>query len=1362
MKIHLSQKRVAALLLAVCIFILSFASGLVNADTTEESGEDIFRKDFSAVEGTDELAEDFNAYYYESVESLYQAEPQAVGDLWCKSDDSEKIRAVKNAAASDFKNLTVLTYKNKSYTDFEASMTFQQSWQRFGIMFGTDLGEYAYIGTKSADAASKGGVLVYVEAEGGRVGIGAVTGGRYDAFNRTAGSLTTFVDETGKPNANISAGKMHTLTVSVTGQILTVTVDGLEESKVAITLSEDYFGGYVSLVTNSVGGGFGSISITDRRIPPPDDYSIDFTSLGSIDDINTNFSAYYYSSVAESAHTDRQPVSSLWRMTEQDRITAVTKNNSPNDYTNLTVLTYSAKEYTDFEAAISFEQSWQRFGLMFGTQPGEYAYTGTASNKTESNGGIFVYIEAEGGRVAIGAVTGGRYNAFTRVGTPLSSFLDENGKPGSLISAKTMHTLNIKVVGNEMTVTVDGLEESEMIVTLDGYDGGYLSLVTNTGSGSGGFGAFSVKKLEGETVETDYSTVDFKKLPSLSRIDGDYEAYYLDDAKNSPELAQQKLTDIWKLNNNHVLAANKSREGTDVSNVSVLTYAGKSYTDFELTVKYQQTYNRLGIIFGADKNKYVIDESSGKREITKGTLVYIEAEGVRTAIGDFESGYTNSDKKMYRLSSPELPGFTDDSGSPAENIAAKKTHMLKIVVKDRKAYIFVDNAENYVMYLELSPEYDGGYISIISTATDTVGFEYFSISEKITTPIIVGGFTETESTVHFDFNDMAMPVDTLDAYYISEASEEASQVKFSDYWSLDGSKLYRRASKTNSSDTTDLAVLTYNKRKYTDFKASVKYQKNSGRLMLMFGTEKGKFTVSDNKAQKSSGGAAVYIENDFGAGGALVVLGDSGGTTARRRVTDLNAPGYHQAGNWNSNINSWHELQIWVYNRICYIFLDEYGLLYSFELPSSYSGGYISLVSSMCGGSGFDDLIITDLNKTDKNSIISYEYIRDLKVQKGTAMANIGLPDYVTVTSLNGKSHIAGVTWYCGDYDPNTIGYYEFTGLLQASAGFDNAGKIRCRIGVEVIDYDPTVIKKWNFDSDDALFDFSAFHIDDVTEDPESYALGTLDEWLVRDGRLWVNRASEGSDTKNLSILTYTGETYRDFELEVDFSQYYTRCMVMFGSKKPGQYIFSDINYGLSGAVAAYVEFEGSRVAIGETEYPDKNGYMVKEDLKEITDYIRLNDEGKPLHGVEHRLRLRVSGRTAEIYVDGAEIPLKIYLPDSYEGGYISLVSCSKRAFYDNLSIKRLASEPESLTENNAVAANGYLNLRTQTLEEIVDAEAPPLDTPINSDTGKLRQETEGYSKPLIIITVILSAAAVVTVILLIVYKKQKNRRYIK
>ena len=53
MKIHLSQKRVAALLLAVCIFILSFASGLVNADTTEESGEDIFRKDFSAVEGTD-------------------------------------------------------------------------------------------------------------------------------------------------------------------------------------------------------------------------------------------------------------------------------------------------------------------------------------------------------------------------------------------------------------------------------------------------------------------------------------------------------------------------------------------------------------------------------------------------------------------------------------------------------------------------------------------------------------------------------------------------------------------------------------------------------------------------------------------------------------------------------------------------------------------------------------------------------------------------------------------------------------------------------------------------------------------------------------------------------------------------------------------------------------------------------------------------------------------------------------------------------------------------------------------------------------------------------------------------------------
>ena len=124
---------------------------------------------------------DFSAYYFADVAENNLAEKQEVEELWKISADNGGMITNNvnrsNSDANDFKNLTVLTYKNKSYTDFEASMTFQQSWQRFGIMFGTDLGEYAYIGTKSADAASKGGVLVYVEAEGGRVGIGAVTGG---------------------------------------------------------------------------------------------------------------------------------------------------------------------------------------------------------------------------------------------------------------------------------------------------------------------------------------------------------------------------------------------------------------------------------------------------------------------------------------------------------------------------------------------------------------------------------------------------------------------------------------------------------------------------------------------------------------------------------------------------------------------------------------------------------------------------------------------------------------------------------------------------------------------------------------------------------------------------------------------------------------------------------------------------------------------------------------------------------------------------------------------------------------------------------------------------------------------------------
>ena len=78
-----------------------------------------------------------------------------------------------------------------------------------------------------------------------------------------------------------------------------------------------------------------------------------------------------------------------------------------------------------------------------------------------------------------------------------------------------------------------------------------------------------------------------------------------------------------------------------------------------------------------------------------------------------------------------------------------------------------------------------------------------------------------------------------------------------------------------------------------------------------------------------------------------------------------------------------------------------------------------------------------------------------------------------------------------------------------------------------------------------------------------------------------MNRASNGSASGNLHILTYTGQKYKNFELEVDFTQQYVREMVMFGSKTPGQYVDYANPKSPDNPICVFVEYEGRRNANG-------------------------------------------------------------------------------------------------------------------------------------------------------------------------------------
>lgn len=469
------------------------------------------------------LEEDFDAYYYKSLSGdTYTGTSDAVKTHWRYASGLKTITA-NTGKYSYSAGVSALTYNKKYYKDFEAVYTYAKQFDYMGLMFGTEPGEFAYSNlaynntTYMNGCTSRGGVWVTVGNNGATRVFGAVPTGTVN---------TAKIDEIN----SAANGSLHTVKITVKNSVLTVITDGIEASKVVIPLTEDYSGGYISLVAStnsSTTGGFASLMIRDLG-GNEYDYNRDFNSLYSANtgtqhlyingssgrqypyNFNTetvmeSFKSFYYPSVESRNIGVSSPVSDYFKITSstsnrlmiKNKIELVNGNGAAiesTDYTNWSVATYTSKQYTDFVATYTFNQSYKRFGLMFGTELGEFAYSGTTVDNIQSNGGVLVYIEAEGTRTAIGAVQpSAERSYFNRTADKLSTYYNSEGK----VAINRLSTVEITVSQGYLKIVVDGLKESETVIKLtDDYTGGYISLVTNSKEVSGGFSNFSVKEIQ--------------------------------------------------------------------------------------------------------------------------------------------------------------------------------------------------------------------------------------------------------------------------------------------------------------------------------------------------------------------------------------------------------------------------------------------------------------------------------------------------------------------------------------------------------------------------------------------------------------------------------------------------------------------------------------------------------------------------------------------------------------------------------------------------------------------------------------------------------------------------------------------------
>lgn len=229
--------------------------------------------------------------------------------------------------------------------------------------------------------------------------------------------------------AQVSSHTLHTLSLVVKQDKATLKVDGLNSSYSKFFFPKPSHGAF-SLVSNNKNqnqGGYRSVRLTSNGNILLD---IDFSKLSSVLELEDIFDCYYIESLTSDVLAQRVAISDYWSLSDLGYLVCnqYTYNvYSPFDASNFCMLTLRSQILDDFELNMEFAQSWNRYGVVFGCEPGRFPYFYYPESQTYTPlNGAFAYIEAEGYRTMRGNLLSSAFNStpasIIRYDTPLSSF----------------------------------------------------------------------------------------------------------------------------------------------------------------------------------------------------------------------------------------------------------------------------------------------------------------------------------------------------------------------------------------------------------------------------------------------------------------------------------------------------------------------------------------------------------------------------------------------------------------------------------------------------------------------------------------------------------------------------------------------------------------------------------------------------------------------------------------------------------------------------------------------------------------------------------------------------------------------------
>lgn len=501
------------------------------------------------------------------------------------------------------------------------------------------------------------------------------------------------------------------------------------------------------------------------------------------------------------------------------------------------------------------------------------------------------------------------------------------------------------------------------------------------------------------------------------------------------------------------------------------------------------------------------------------------------------------------------------------------------------------------------------------------------------------------------------------AYYsdnISKTEGVLTAEDYSNHWKLSGGKIIRKDQVGENFDETNyLAMVTYTQEKFNSFsyECDFVYGTTPGRILFGIGKEN-----LDAHSTIKGGGLSLIFDSSGNASLSGYVDGVKYGAGASATIN---------RGNLSNHI------KITYYENYLSIELNDAEII---GLEVKGLNGYVSFGATKVANASFDNFTIIDYNKvvTDpelQSSVVSIDSVDDICWDRTEDNDNIlNLPAALNITTDDGKVVKCRVTWNSTDYKPNLPGtyHYEGTPIMPPDKTLVNPNGIKATTTVYVtVDYNPATTVKYYIDS---LDDFSKDWINMYSPDGRSEDMvqtSVSSTYFMDNGCIRrLDSAGTVGDHNEINSLVYTGRTFRNFRLDVDFRQggnTWGQAMVAFGIEDTELYVTYP-----GGGAAAYITMEGNSRFRGSM-VQETNSYGEVRSADNFTQYANTWKD------TMHHLTLTVTKRKAILEIDGVEV-LECKLKESYGGGYISLMSNKNMAIFDNLSVTALDYDGNVIT----------------------------------------------------------------------------------